>query len=150
MERDNLKVYQAQKTQKNQVLGKKKTRQVSPDKYFKISLIYFEMVSTQNLFGFEQIETDSRVDATLIFEEINNELEEYLLEKSIDTDSTDGVFDFLEALNNHIQEDFDELIGEDTTDKKQFIKALMDISALLLNTKVYKTDKIKRIFKIAI
>ena len=36
MERDNLKVYQAQKTQKNQVLGKKKTRQVSPDKYFKI------------------------------------------------------------------------------------------------------------------
>ena len=56
------------------------------------------MVSTQNLFGFEQIETDSGVDATLIFEEINNELEEYLLEKSIDTDSTDGVFDFLEAL----------------------------------------------------
>ena len=112
MERDNLKIYQAQKTQKNQVLGKKKNRQVSPDKYFKISLIYFEMVSTQNLFGFEQIETDSGVAATLIFEEINNELEEYLLEKSIDTDSTDGVFDFLEALNNHIQEDFDELIGE--------------------------------------
>ena len=56
------------------------------------------MASTENLFGFEQIQVDSGVDATLIFEEINKELEEYLLEKSIDTDLTDGVFDFLEAL----------------------------------------------------
>ena len=39
------------------------------------------MASTQNLFSFEQIEADSRVHATLIFEEINEELEEYLLEK---------------------------------------------------------------------
>ena len=55
------------------------------------------MTSSANLFGFEQIEADSGVDPTLIFEEINKELEEYLLEKSIDMD---GVFDFLETLNN--------------------------------------------------
>ena len=72
------------------------------------------MASTQNLFSFEQIEAGSGVDATLIFEEIDKELEEYLLENSIDTDSTDGVFHFLEALSNHVQEDFEELIGEDT------------------------------------
>ena len=111
-------------------------------KYFKISLIYFELASTQNLFGFEQIEADSGVDATPIFEEIIKELEEYLLEKN-------GVFDFLEALSNRIQEDFDELIGEDT-DKKLFIKALTCIFALLLNTKVDTMNKIKRILKIVV
>ena len=33
------------------------------------------MISTENLFGFEQIEVDDEVDTTLIFEEINKELE---------------------------------------------------------------------------
>lgn len=72
------------------------------------------MESTENLFGFEQIEVDSGVDTTLIFEEINKEYEEHLLEKSTNTDSTDSVFDFLELLSNRVQEDFNELIGEDT------------------------------------
>ena len=49
------------------------------------------MASSTNLFGLEQLEADSSVDPILIFEEINKELEEYLLEKSIDIDSTDGV-----------------------------------------------------------
>ena len=43
------------------------------------------MASTENTFSFEQIEVDSGIDATLTFEEINKKLEEYLLEKSIDT-----------------------------------------------------------------
>ena len=72
------------------------------------------MISTENLFGFEQIEVDDEVDTTLIFEEINKELEEYLLEKSIDNNSTDGVFDFLESLTNRVQKYFHELMGEDT------------------------------------
>ena len=38
------------------------------------------MASTNDLFGFEQIEADSGVDVTFIFEDINKELE-YLLEK---------------------------------------------------------------------
>ena len=94
------------------------------------------MASSTNLFDFEQIEADSGVNPTLIFEEINKKLEEHLLEKSIDTDSTDGVFDFLETLSNQVRENFDELIGEDT-DKKRFIRALARIFALLLNTKVF-------------
>ena len=72
------------------------------------------MESTENLFGFEQIEVDSGVDTTPIVEGINKELEEYLLDKSTNTDSTDSVFDFLEVLSNRVQEDFNELIGEDT------------------------------------
>ena len=107
------------------------------------------MASTENLFGFEQIEVNSGVDATLIFKKINKELEEYLQEKSIDTDSTDAVFNFLETLSNHVQEDFDELIGKNIN-KKWFIKALMHIFVLLLNTKVNTADKIKRILKIVV
>ena len=88
------------------------------------------------------------VDATLIFEEIHKEIREYLTEE-IDPDSTDGVFDLLENLINCLQEDFEELIGEDN-DKKRFVKALMQIFILLLNTKVNTTGKIKRILRVAI
>ena len=99
------------------------------------------MASSKNLFGFKQIEADNRVDATLIFEEINKELEEYLLEKSIVTDSIDGVFDFLEWLNDKKQKDFKELL-EGEADKKRFIKALTRIFVPFLNTKVNIVDKI--------
>ena len=72
-----------------------------------------------------------------------------MLEKNIDTHSTDGVFDFLETLINQVQDNFEKLIGEDTN-KKRFIKALTRIFALLLDTKVDTANKIKRIIKIAI
>ena len=85
----------------------------------------------------------------IIFEEINEELKRYLPQKSTYIDSTDGVFDFLEALANRVQEDFDEIIGEDT-DKKRFIKALPLIFTLLLNTKVDTRDKLKKMLKIAV
>ena len=107
------------------------------------------MKSSDNIFDLEQIEVgNTSTDASRIFEEIHKEIREYLTEQ-IDTDSTDGVFYFLENLTNHLQENFDELIGEDN-DKKRFIKALTRIFALLLNTKVDTTDKIKRILKIAV
>ena len=107
------------------------------------------MTSSTNLFGIEQIDNETILNASLIFEEINRELEEYLLEKSENADSTDRVFDFLEGLSKHIQDEFDKIISEDT-DKKQFIKALTCIFALSLNTKVDTGNKIKKILKIAI
>ena len=107
------------------------------------------MASSTNLFGLEQLEADSSVDPILIFEEINKELEEYLLEKSIDIDSTDGVFDFLETLSNQVPKNFDELIGEDT-DKKRFIRALTHIFMPLLNTTVGTAEIIERTLKIAV
>lgn len=56
---------------------------------------------------------------------------------------------FLENLTNGVQENFKEIIGEDT-DKKRFLKSLARIFTLLLNTKVDRADKIKRILKIAV
>ena len=107
------------------------------------------MASRNDLFSLEQIKVKkTSADATLIFEEIHKDIREYLTEE-IDTDSTEGVFDLLENLTNRLQEDFDDLIGQDT-DKKRFVKALTKIFALLLNTKVDTAGKIKRILKIAL
>ena len=104
------------------------------------------MTSTKNPFDFEQVDSNSGVDPTLLFEEINKELEEYLLEKSIDTDSTDRVLNFLETISNQVQENFDGLIDEDPN-KERFIRALTQIFVLLLNTKL---DTVEKILKIAI
>ena len=111
---------------------------------FKLPKIDILIVSTTNLFGFEQIESKSGVDTTLIFEELNKELEENLLEKRVGTYSTDGIFDFLETLTNYVKEDFEEFIGEDTS-KNRFVRGLTRIFALLLNTKVDTGDKIKKL-----
>ena len=127
----------------------KKYRQIYRNNYFKAQANHFVMASSTNLFSLKQVEADSGVNTTLIFEEINQELEECQLGNSIDTDSTDSVFDFQETLSNKVQENFDELMGEDT-DKKHFIRALTRVFALLLNTKVDTADKIKRILKIAV
>ena len=113
-------------------------------KQFRLPKIDILIVSTTNLFGFEQIESKSGVDTTLIFEELNKELEENLLEKRVGTYSTDGIFDFLETLTNHVKEDFEEFIGEDTS-KNRFVRGMTRIFALLLNTKVDTGDKIKKL-----
>ena len=112
-------------------------------------MIYLKTESSKNLSGFSQIGTVTNVDTILIFEGIRKELEGYLLEQSDDTDSTDGVLDFLAALSDKIWEEFEESLDGDS-DKKRFLMVLTRIFALLLNTKVDMPEKIKKILKIAI
>ena len=112
-------------------------------------MIYLKTESSKNLSGFSQIGTVTNVDTILIFEGIRKELEGYLLEQSDDTDSTDGVLDFLAALSDKIWEEFEELLDGDS-DKKRFLLVLTRLFALLLNTKVDMPEKIKKILKIAI
>lgn len=102
-----------------------------------------------SLFDMELDDETIEIDTPLIFEKIKQELKEYLLEQTVEADSTDGIFDLRDNLTNRVQEDFDEIIGDDK-DKKRFIKSLTCIFTLLLNTKVDTVNKIKRILKIAI
>ena len=83
-----------------------------------------------------------------IFENITDELEEFILDE-VEADAEDGFFDIVDDLTNKLQEDYEELIGEDS-DKKRFIRSLTRVFALLLNTKVDTVDEIKKILKIAI
>ena len=105
--------------------------------------------TSENLFGLHEIETDQIVDKTLLFEAITTELEEYLLRESDDTDSTGVVFEVLSSISEQVQEEFNELLGEDTC-KKRFLESLSKIFTLLLNTKVTTPKKIKKIIKITL
>ena len=89
------------------------------------------------------------IDASFMFQEIERELSEYLLEEKSEGDSTDGAFSFIENLTNKLQTELDETIGGDG-EKRQFIRSLTRIFAILLNTKVDSVDKLKKIIKIAI
>ena len=90
--------------------------------------------ASKNLFDFPQTKADSNTDNRLIFEEVSRELEEFLLRENNNADSTDHVFEFLAEISNQVQEEFDELLGQDT-EKKQFLKSLSKIFALPINTK---------------
>lgn len=105
--------------------------------------------SKENLFSFEPSQTGIEANNALIFEEISKKLEACLATEKNDKDSVDGVFDFLVSIFDSVQEEIDELISVDNN-KKRFLKALPRIFALLLNTKVDTTEKIKILLKIAL
>ena len=79
------------------------------------------MEISENLFTLEQIGVGVETNNTLIFEEITKELETYLLEESDETDSTDGIFDFLALLADQVQGEFEELL-DGNSDKKRFLR----------------------------
>ena len=105
--------------------------------------------ASENLFDFTQTKADSNTDNTLMFEEVSRELQEFLLRENDNVDSTDRVFEFLAEISNQVQEEFDELLGQDT-EKKHFPKSLSKIFALLINTKVNTAQRILKIIKIAL
>lgn len=97
-----------------------------------------------------KLDTESeKPDTPFIFDNIRYELEEYLLEEQEESDAEDGLFSIVENVTNNLQEDFDELIG-DNNDKKRFIKSMTRVFVLLLNTKVDTVDNIKKILRIAV
>ena len=100
-------------------------------------------MTSQGLFDME-IDEEHKI----IFESITNELKEFILNE-VEADAEDGFLNIVDDLTNKLQEDYEELIGEDS-DKKRFIRSLTRVFALLLNTKVDTVDKIKKILKIAI
>lgn len=100
-------------------------------------------MDTQTLFDMELDKKSDILDTSYIFDNVTFELEEYMLEEQIESDSEDGLFSLTEAVTNRLQDDSDEMIG-DGTNKKRFIKSLTRIFALLLNTKVDTVGKIKK------
>ena len=71
------------------------------------------------------------------------------MKESDDADSTDGVLKALTTISKQVQEEFDELLGQDTN-KKRFLKSLSKIFTLILNKKVTTIKKIKKLIKSAL
>ena len=80
---------------------------------------------------------------TILFEEINRELEAFLTKESNDKVVTDGVLDLLSTISDSVQEEFEELIDGES-DTIRFVRTLSKIFALLLNTKVDTAEKLKK------
>ena len=57
------------------------------------------------------------------------ELEAFLSKENNDTDSTDGIFDFLSQISDSAQKEFDERLSRDGN-KKRFVRALPRIFGL--------------------
>ena len=104
-------------------------------------------MTSQGLFDMEIDQEHKIINDPYIFENITDELEEFILDE-VEADAEDGFFNIVDDLTNKLQEDYEELIGEDS-DKKRFIRSLTRVFTLFLNTKVDNVDKIKKILKIA-
>ena len=90
------------------------------------------------------------LDLNFLFQQIEQDFTELLLEPKSGEDVTDGTFTFIENLTENLQVEFDESVGQSDSDKRQFIKSFTKIFAILLNTMVDSIDKIKKIIKQAI
>lgn len=108
-------------------------------------LVQNSIQTEEKFFGYPKVEL-SNTDRTVLFVEITWEIEEYLSKEIDDADSKDGAFEALTTFSEQVEEEFDELLGEDT-DKKWLYKSLSKIFAILLNAKVSTANKIKNIIK---
>lgn len=78
-------------------------------------------MSSGDLFNMEiDWEVKEEIDTPFLFEEIEKELKTYLLEQQVEGDSADGAFHFLDNLTKRLQEDFDEIVGENNDKKKLY------------------------------
>ena len=102
-------------------------------------------MSQTDLFHMESTLDDPKkeieTDAIFLFQELERQLSECLLEQQVEEDSTDGPFSFIKNLANRTQEEFDENIAKDG-EKNHFIRSLTKIFIILLKTKVVSLDKI--------
>ena len=70
-----------------------------------------------------------------LFEEITKTILEHVEFEDKENNSTDGVITVLSEIADSVQEEFEELVGI-SSDKRYFIKGLIKIFTLLLNTNV--------------
>ena len=90
-----------------------------------------------------------KIDHTKPLGKIHTDLELSLSTETNEENEAGRILDFLRDLSDSFQEEFEDLLADDS-EKKRFIRALSRIFALFLNAKVDQPKKIKSIIKIAI
>ena len=79
-------------------------------------------MASQGLLGMEIDQGHKTINDPYIFENITDELEEFVLDEA-EADAEDGFFNIVDDLTNKLEGDYEELIGEDS-DKN----VLLDLS----------------------
>ena len=95
-----------------------------------------------------EVKTENIQLPTYLFEEIETELTNLIIDKNSSEEETDGAFDIIRNTVENIRSEIDSFVQNG--DLKKFLYILTKIFTLLPNVKVDNSKKIIRIVKFAI
>ena len=101
----------------------------------------------ENLFGLD-VKIENKNLPTYLFEEIEQELTDLIIEENGAEEETDGAFDVIRHIAENIRSEIDNFV--ENGDLKKFLYVLTKIFTFLLNVKVDNTEKIIKIVRLII
>ena len=107
-------------------------------------------IDAENLFGmdFTEIETENSKLPTYLFEEIESELTNLIIDENSPEQETDGAFEVIKNIVDSVRSEIENFVENE--DLKKFLYVLTKIFTLLLNVKIGNSEKIIKIFRLAI
>ena len=95
-----------------------------------------------------EVKTENIQLPTYLFEEIETELTNLIIDENSSEEETDGAFDIIGNVVENIRSEIDSFV--ENGDLKKFLYILTKIFTLSLNIKVDNSEKITRIVKLTI
>ena len=95
-----------------------------------------------------EVKTENIQLPTYLFEEIETELTNLIIDENSSEEETDGAFDIIGNIVENIRSEIDSFV--ENGDLKKFLYILTKIFTLSLNIKVDNSEKIARIVKLTI
>ena len=107
-------------------------------------------MNPENLFDikFTELKKENSKLPTYLFEEIESELTNIIIDESSPEEETDGAFELIRNIVDNVRSEIENFVENE--DLKKFLYVLTKVFTLLLNAKVDDTEKIINIVKLAI
>ena len=107
-------------------------------------------MNPENLFDikFTELKEENSKLPTYLFEEIESELTNIIIDESSPEEETDGAFELIRNIVDNVRSEIENFVENE--DLKKFLYVLTKVFTLLLNIKVDNTEKIINIVKLAI
>ena len=108
------------------------------------------LLNEENLFemDFAETKTENSRLPTYLFEEIQSELTNLIIDESSPEEETDGAIELIKNIVDNVRSEIENFVENE--DLKKFLHVLTKVFTLLLNVKVDNSDKIIKIVKLAI
>ena len=108
------------------------------------------LLNEENLFemDFAETKTENSRLPTYLFEEIESELTNLIIDESSPEEETDGAIELIKNIVDNVRSEIENFVENE--DLKKFLHVLTKVFTLLLNVKVDNSDKIIKIVKLAI
>ena len=107
-------------------------------------------MNPENLFDikFTELKKENSKLPTYLFEEIESEITNIIIDESSPEEETDGAFELIRNIVDNVRSEIENFVENE--DLKKFLYVLTKVFTLLLNVKVDDTEKIINIVKLAI